>query len=138
MRSRRSRISFLPEIAQGLRISCVMFGTTLRRSGGIYAIGRARQIYGGIHLLVHIKSGELYPVNFLPLHPYDLQGDMAKGEDAFDWNIYFGFRNVELYKLVIQGNDVMQGAIALERREDHVYIHLIESAPHNRFDKVHI
>ncbi|MGG1880327.1 hypothetical protein ABDI30_22530 [Paenibacillus cisolokensis] len=87
-------------------------------------------------MLVHIKNKELYAVNFLPLLLHDLQGNMAEWEDTFDWGIYFTYRNVELHKLVIQGDDMIQGAIALERREDHVYVHLIESAPHNRFGKI--
>lgn len=30
------------------------------------------------------------------------------------------------------GSNQIEGAIALEPREDHVWIHLIEKAPHNR------
>lgn len=89
-----------------------------------------------IHLLLHVKSGELYPVDFLPLQPVDVKRGMKSWDQAFNWGIYFGYRNVELYKLVIRGNDNIQGVIALERKADHVYIHLIESAPHNRFDKI--
>ncbi|MNW48353.1 hypothetical protein D3C74_257160 [compost metagenome] len=83
-------------------------------------------------MLLHVKSGELYPVNFLPLHPLDIKQGMRNWEKAFNWSIYFGYRNVELYKLVIRGNDDIQGVIALERKLDHVYVHLIESAPRNR------
>ncbi|GGG18194.1 hypothetical protein [Paenibacillus aceti] len=87
-------------------------------------------------MLLHVKSGELYPVEFLPLQPVDIKRGMRGWEKAFNWDIYFGYRNAELYKLVIRGNDYIQGVIALERKADHVYIHLIESAPHNRFDTV--
>lgn len=34
--------------------------------------------------------------------------------------------------MVIRGNAVIQGAIALERREDHVWVQLIESIPKQR------
>lgn len=37
-----------------------------------------------------------------------------------------------VYKLTIKGNlNVIQGLISITEREDHVYIHLIESAPFN-------
>lgn len=87
-------------------------------------------------MLLHVKSGELYQVDFHPLQPVDIKQGMRGWEKSFNWSIYFGYRNVELYKLVIQGNDEIQGAIALERKADHVYVHLIEGAPHNRFHKV--
>lgn len=87
-------------------------------------------------MLLHNESEELYQVSFLSLQPYDVEENMIGWDNAFDWTIYFGTRGVEVYKMVITGNDEIQGAIALEIRQDHVYVHLIESAPHNRFDNV--
>jgi hypothetical protein len=84
-------------------------------------------------LLLHVDSNELYPVSFLSLQPYDVEQQMHNWDKAFDWTVYFGQPGVEVYKMVVAGNDEIQGAIALERKVDHVYIHLIESAPHNRF-----
>ncbi|SED10304.1 hypothetical protein [Paenibacillus sp. GP183] len=86
-------------------------------------------------MLLHVKSHELYPVSFLSLQPYDVKQQIHNWDEAFDWTVYFGQPGVEVYKMLITGNDVIQGAIALERKEDHVYIHLIESAPNNRYDK---
>ncbi|NHN33341.1 hypothetical protein [Paenibacillus agricola] len=87
-------------------------------------------------MLLHNDSGESYPVSFLSLQPYDVETQMLDWEKAFDWKIYFGRPHFEVYKMVVSGNDILQGAIALERKEDHIYVHLIESAPRNRFDKV--
>lgn len=53
-------------------------------------------------------------------------------EKEFDWMIYFHRPNHEVYKMVIPGNDEIQGAVALEPRREHVFVHLVESAPHNR------
>ena len=87
-------------------------------------------------MLLHLHSNESYPVSFLLLQPYDVRA-MSHWDEAFDWSVYFGKPRIEAYKMVVTGNDEIQGAIALERRHDHVYIHLIESAPHNRrIDKV--
>lgn len=61
---------------------------------------------------------------------------MPGWDKTFDWTVYFEQLGFEVYKMIVAGNDVIQGALALERKEDHVYVHLIESAPHNRHDKV--
>lgn len=82
-------------------------------------------------MLLHSRSGEQFPVSFLALQPYDMS-QMQDWNEAFDWPIYFGQRSVEVYKMVIRGNYVIQGAIALERREDHVWVQLIESIPKQR------
>jgi hypothetical protein len=38
----------------------------------------------------------------------------------------------DIYKLTITGNpDIIQGLVSITEREDHVYMHLIESAPFN-------
>ena len=36
-----------------------------------------------------------------------------------------------MYKLVIRGDEVIQGLISLQTRERYVEMHLIEAAPHN-------
>src|SRR5690606_3254765 len=81
-------------------------------------------------VLLHIRSGEIYPVSFLALQPYDIENQMCDWENGFDWSIYFDQRGIEVYKIVIHGNAVIQGAIALEQKEDHVWVHLVESIPH--------
>jgi len=87
-------------------------------------------------VLLHSMSNESYPVSFLLLQPYDVVNHMHNWDEAFDWSVYFGKPGFEVYKMVVTGNDEIQGAIALERKGDHVYIHLIEGAPHNRLDKI--
>ncbi|MEF3309354.1 hypothetical protein PV433_10620 [Paenibacillus sp. GYB004] len=83
-------------------------------------------------MLLHIRSGETYPVSFLALQPYDIELHMSDWNDAFNWRFYFSQRGVEVYKMVVTGDDVIQGAIALERKEDHVWVHLIEGIPNKR------
>ncbi|MBV6717165.1 hypothetical protein [Paenibacillus chitinolyticus] len=87
-------------------------------------------------MLIHKILKESFPVSFLQLHPYDVTENMKGWEEEFDWTIYFDLPGFEVYKMVIKGNDDIQGAIALERKADHVFVHLIESAPWNRDDKV--
>lgn len=85
-------------------------------------------------MLLH-QNGEYYPVHFDHLDPLEVALHMRKDdgwEKAFDWSDYFNRPSVELYKLVISGDDKIQGAIALEPQENFVLVHLVESAPTNR------
>lgn len=51
----------------------------------------------------------------------------------FDWKFELKQPEREVYKLTIQGNPtIIQGLMSLEVKSDHVYLHLIESAPFNR------
>ncbi|QHW33882.1 hypothetical protein GZH47_25865 [Paenibacillus rhizovicinus] len=87
-------------------------------------------------MLLHNASLESYPVHFAAMNPHEIQEQLNGRDKAFDWTIYYNYPQVLVFKMMIIGNDAIQGAIALENKEDHVYVHLIESAPHNRSDKV--
>jgi len=75
---------------------------------------------------------QLYPVSFLPLTQYDVEECMQGWEETFDWSAYFDQPGIATYKMVVTGINEIQGAIAIEDRRDHIYVHLVESAPHNR------
>lgn len=50
----------------------------------------------------------------------------------FDWKKEFKMPDRDVYKLTIINNPfIVQGLISISERVDHVYIHLIESAPFN-------
>ena len=50
----------------------------------------------------------------------------------FDWKSEYKKPDRDVYKLTIRDNHtVIQGLVSLTEREDHVYMHLIESAPFN-------
>lgn len=51
----------------------------------------------------------------------------------FDWKVEFKQPARDVYKLTIVHNPlIVQGLISLEVKSDHVYIHLVESAPFNK------
>jgi len=51
----------------------------------------------------------------------------------FNWKIEMKCPERDVYKLTIVNNqDIIQGLISLEVKTDHVFLHLIESAPFNR------
>jgi hypothetical protein len=51
----------------------------------------------------------------------------------FDWKSEFKEPARDIFKLTIVGNPtIIQGLISLEVKTDHVYMHLVESAPFNK------
>ncbi len=51
----------------------------------------------------------------------------------FDWKDEFKDPACDVYKLTIPNNpNIIQGLISLEVKSDHVYMHLLESAPFNK------
>ena len=51
----------------------------------------------------------------------------------FDWKFELKQPERDIYKLTIVNNQsVIQGLISLEVKFDHVYMHLLESAPFNK------
>jgi hypothetical protein len=51
----------------------------------------------------------------------------------FNWKLEYSLPEREVYKLTIVNNlTVIQGLICLEVKTDHVYMHLVESAPFNK------
>lgn len=55
----------------------------------------------------------------------------AKGW-LFDWRSEFKKPDRDVYKLtIINNSSIIQGLVSLTERADHVYMHLIESAPFN-------
>ncbi len=51
----------------------------------------------------------------------------------FDWKIELKHPERDIYKLTIVNNQsIIQGLVSLEIKSDHVYMHLVESAPFNK------
>ena len=51
----------------------------------------------------------------------------------FDWKFEFKQPERDVYKLnIVNNQSVIQGLISLEIKSDHVYMHLVESAPFNK------
>ncbi len=63
----------------------------------------------------------------------DLKTVLKKNSWQFDWKMEFKQPQRDVYKLTIVNNQsVIQGLISLEIKSDHVYMHLVESAPFNK------
>ena len=63
----------------------------------------------------------------------DLKNITKKNDWLFDWKMEFKQPERDVYKLTIVNNQlIIQGLISLEVKSDHVYMHLVESAPFNK------
>jgi len=63
----------------------------------------------------------------------DLKTVTKKNGRQFDWKYELKQPEREVYKLTIPNNiSIIQGLISLEIKSDHIYMHLVESAPFNK------
>ena len=78
-------------------------------------------------------SADSFPTEVLVLEKSDLKHITKKKGWLFNWKDEFELPDRDVYKLTISGNpSIIQGLVSFTEREDHVYMHLIESAPFNR------
>lgn len=72
----------------------------------------------------NINSGDSFPTEVSLLHGEELKKITKKNEVKDP--------KIEVYKLTINNNpNIIQGLVSLEVKSDHVFMHLIESAPFN-------
>lgn len=80
-----------------------------------------------------VHSGKSYPTNVLRVSKEEISKILKKDGWVFNWKQEFKEKEHQVYKLVLQGNNKIQGLISIEPVPDQFYIemHLIENAPHN-------
>jgi hypothetical protein len=80
----------------------------------------------------NVITGDSFQTDVSLLENADLKDITKKNGWLFYWKAEFKLPDRDVYKLTISGNSkVIQGLVSITEREDHVYIHLIESAPFN-------
>jgi hypothetical protein len=78
-------------------------------------------------------SGDSFPTDIIRLSRTDLKTISKKAGWQFDWKIELQHPERDVYKLTITNNEkIVQGLISLEVKTDHVFMHLVESAPFNK------
>ena len=89
--------------------------------------------------LENITTGDSFPTDIVLANSNDFKSITKNEGWLFDWRAEFKKPDRNVYKLTIVNNQsVIQGLVSLTVRTDHVYMHLIESAPFNRGkDKVY-
>ncbi|MDX2047366.1 MAG: hypothetical protein SFU87_11300 [Chitinophagaceae bacterium] len=81
----------------------------------------------------NVQTGDTFPTNITLLTAAGLKTVTKKNGWQFDWSYELKQPEREVYKLTIPNNiSVIQGLISLEIKSDHIYMHLVESAPFNK------
>ena len=75
-------------------------------------------------------TGDNFKTDISVVTQSDLKSLTKKNGWLFDWKSEFKEPARDIFKLTIVGNPtIIQGLISLEVKIDHVYMHLVESAP---------
>jgi len=82
--------------------------------------------------IVNTISGDGFETEILAVTKEDLKGITRKGGWNFNWRAEEKLSDRKIYKLTIQGNrNIIQGLLSISDYKDHIFMHLIESAPFN-------
>ncbi len=77
-------------------------------------------------------TGEVFDTEIVRLASADAK-QIKKAEWQFDWHKELKDKSKEVYKLTTVNNPtIVQGLISIEDKQDHVFMHLIESAKFNK------
>ncbi|MFN3379676.1 MAG: hypothetical protein ACK41O_09490 [Runella zeae] len=81
----------------------------------------------------NVITGDSFTTEISIVSLVDLKKLTKKNQWQFDWKFEYKQPEREVYKLTIVNNQhIIQGLISLEVKSDHVYMHLVESAPFNK------
>jgi hypothetical protein len=81
----------------------------------------------------NVVSGDSFATDITIISISDLKTITKKNGWQFDWKLELRQPEKDVYKLTIVNNQsIIQGLISLEIKSDHVYMHLVESAPFNK------
>jgi hypothetical protein len=81
----------------------------------------------------NVISGDSFSTDISRIAKPDLKNITKKNGWQFDWKLELKYPERDAYKLTIVNNQsIIQGLISLEVKSDHVFMHLVESAPFNK------
>jgi hypothetical protein len=81
----------------------------------------------------NLISGDHFSTDISRITKADLKNITRKDDWLFDWRLELKHPERDVYKLTIVNNqNIIQGLVSLEVKPDHVYMHLVESAPFNK------
>ena len=81
----------------------------------------------------NVVTGDSFATEISILTTNDLKTVTTKNGWLFNWKDEYKEPARDVYKLTIVNNPtIIQGLISLEVKSDHVYMHLVESAPFNK------
>jgi hypothetical protein len=81
----------------------------------------------------NVVTGDSFKTEISVLTKSELKLVTKNNGWVFDWRKELKEPSRDIYKLTITGNpSVIQGLMSIEVKEDHVFMHLVESAPYNK------
>jgi len=81
----------------------------------------------------NVITGDSFATDISIVTTYDLKEVTKKNKWGFKWRDEYKQPERDVYKLTIINNQkIIQGLISVEIKSDHVYMHLVESAPFNK------
>jgi len=80
--------------------------------------------------LEEVSTGKILQTTFSIATDSDVSDLVTKGW-LFNWTDE-ALRKANIYKLLVEGSDTIQGLVAAEVVKGAVYVHIVESAPYNR------
>jgi len=84
------------------------------------------------HSIEDVITGENLPTEIKPLEKIDLNNITKKNGWKFNWKAEFARPDRQIFKLVLQQQPaVVQGLVCFTVMPDHIFMPLIETAPHN-------
>jgi hypothetical protein len=103
-----------------------------------FALGEKSNYHIGIQIdrltnsIVNTISNDSFQTEILPVTKEDLKGITKKAGWKFNWRSETKLDDRHVFKLTIEGNrNIVQGLISISDYNDHIFMHLIESAPFN-------
>jgi len=105
----------------------------IRRVKKMRKIGLDFEIDKLTNSIENIVTGDSFATEISIVSLSDLKQITKKNNWEFDWKLEYKQPERDVYKLTIVNNQqIIQGLVSLEIRPDHVYMHLVESAPFNK------
>jgi hypothetical protein len=81
----------------------------------------------------NVITGDSFATDISLIKSSDFKNITKKNNWLFDWKHEFKQPERDVFKLTIVNNsEIIQGLICVEVKEDHVYMHLVESSPFNK------
>jgi hypothetical protein len=81
----------------------------------------------------NVVTGDSFSTEISIVSKADLKNITKKNDWVFNWTSELKHPERDVYKLTIFNNpNVIQGLLSVQVKSDHVYMHLIESAPFNK------
>lgn len=80
----------------------------------------------------NVQTGDSFKTEVSLATTAETKDITKKNGSVFDWKSELKAPEKEVYKLTISGSYNIQGLISITFRDDHVFMHLIESAPFNK------